>query len=139
MVAWPLEYTARGRSVRTTFGYICVAALFLLTVAGVSAAPVSPWANLADPVFVRVDTRQLPNPVIQALAQDESGLMWVGTAAGLASYDGYQFRSYLPSDLGSAGVGNLPSSRIASAAPVCGGNSKRPVDGAAEPRYSTLA
>jgi diguanylate cyclase (GGDEF)-like protein len=57
-------------------------------------ALISPWGHLADPVFIRVDTHQLPNPVVEAIAQDSTGLMWVGTAGGLAAFDGYQFRRF---------------------------------------------
>src|SRR5271168_5240956 len=71
-----------------------LALLGFFTTSGAFAGAVSPWANLADPVFVRVDTRELPNPVVQALAQDPTGLIWVGTARGLALYDGYHFRSF---------------------------------------------
>ncbi len=78
---------------------ICFGAFLLyglLTAASARAAPESPWANLADPVFLRIDTGELANPVIQALAQDATGLLWVGTAGGLASYDGYRFRTFAP-------------------------------------------
>ena len=75
----------------------CCALLSVALCIGARApTPESAWANLANPVFVRIDTGELANPVIQALAQDATGLLWVGTAGGLASYDGYQFRSYVP-------------------------------------------
>jgi diguanylate cyclase (GGDEF)-like protein len=53
------------------------------------------WANLASPVFVRVDVRELP-PTVEAVAQDNLGFVWVATQGGLARYDGYHFRVFLP-------------------------------------------
>jgi diguanylate cyclase (GGDEF)-like protein len=80
---------------------LCISLLLaLLTAAGAPAGAASQWANLANPVFLRIGTSELSNPVIQALGQDPSGLLWVGTAAGLASYDGYQFRSFVPTSNG---------------------------------------
>jgi diguanylate cyclase (GGDEF)-like protein len=53
------------------------------------------WSNLASPVFVRVDVRDLP-PTVEAVAQDEIGFMWIATQGGLARYDGYRFRVFAP-------------------------------------------
>ena len=61
-----------------------------------SAGAASPWANIANPVFVRADTRELPEAAVMSLAQDSTGFLWVGTQGGLARYDGYRFRSFLP-------------------------------------------
>jgi len=68
----------------------------LFAVAGGPAFAASPWQNLADPVFVRADTRELPEPAVMSLAQDRTGFLWVGTQGGLARFDGYHFRSFLP-------------------------------------------
>src|SRR6185312_4099477 len=51
----------------------------------------SPWANIADPIFTRVDARGLPRPAVNAVAQDAAGFLWAGTAGGVARYDGYTF------------------------------------------------
>jgi len=50
----------------------------------------------ASPVFRSYGMDQgLPSSQIQALAQDKSGLLWIGTSSGLASFDGQRFRSYV--------------------------------------------
>jgi diguanylate cyclase (GGDEF)-like protein len=50
---------------------------------------------LEEPRFVRVgDSRSIADQVVTALAQDETGLLWVGTPSGLLRYDGYQLRAY---------------------------------------------
>ncbi len=36
----------------------------------------------------------LPHQQIEAMAFDHDGRLWVGTRNGLASYDGYTFRTY---------------------------------------------
>jgi diguanylate cyclase (GGDEF)-like protein len=71
-------------------------ALALFCARGVAAAPLSPWANLADPVFQRLDGNELPQSSVDALAQDRAGFIWIGTQGGLARYDGYHFQSFLP-------------------------------------------
>jgi diguanylate cyclase (GGDEF)-like protein len=72
-----------------------LAFVFLLLARFVEAAgPASPWANVADPVFLRIDQKALPHPAVYAVAQDPTGFLWVGTPGGLARYDGYQFRAY---------------------------------------------
>jgi diguanylate cyclase (GGDEF)-like protein len=75
-----------------------VVAFLLLGVfifAGGPASAESAWQNLADPVFVRADTRELPEAAVMTLAQDRAGFLWVGTQGGLARFDGYHFRSFL--------------------------------------------
>lgn len=65
-------------------------------VAGGPAFAASPWQQLADPVFVHADTRELPEAAVMTIAQDSTGFLWVGTQGGLARFDGYHFRSFLP-------------------------------------------
>src|ERR1700733_13569798 len=65
-------------------------------VAGAPAFAASPWQTLADPVFLHTDSRELPEAAVMALTQDRAGFLWVGTQGGLARYDGYHFRSFLP-------------------------------------------
>jgi diguanylate cyclase (GGDEF)-like protein len=60
------------------------------------AASGSPWASLADPVFLRIDRKSLAHPAVNAVAQDAAGFIWVGTPGGLSRFDGYRFRNYLP-------------------------------------------
>ncbi|HEY6842618.1 MAG TPA: two-component regulator propeller domain-containing protein, partial [Thermoanaerobaculia bacterium] len=70
--------------------------MFLAARTAFPAAQRSPWANVADPVFIRIDQATLPHPAVYAVAQDAVGFIWVGTPSGLARYDGYQFRTFLP-------------------------------------------
>lgn len=74
-----------------------VACLLLgLFVFGAPAEAAAPWQNLADPVFVHTPARELPEAAVMSLAQDSAGFLWVGTQGGLARFDGYHFRSFLP-------------------------------------------
>ncbi|TXH64734.1 MAG: hypothetical protein E6Q88_15110 [Lysobacteraceae bacterium] len=41
----------------------------------------------------------LPNGVVRALAQTQDGRLWVGTHDGLASFDGFEFETYLSSNI----------------------------------------
>lgn len=54
------------------------------------------WAArdpLDEPRFTAVgDTRSINDGVVTALAQDDRGLIWIGTAVGLVRHDGYQLR-----------------------------------------------
>lgn len=60
-------------------------------------APTHNWNNLADMVFRHFTMQQgLPQSSATVLAQDGEGFIWVGTQGGLARWDGYRFRSYLP-------------------------------------------
>jgi diguanylate cyclase (GGDEF)-like protein len=75
--------------------------LFVLALAWAAAAASpaqasAPWASLADPVFVRVDSSALPEAAAMSLAQDAAGFLWIGTQGGVARYDGYRFTSFLP-------------------------------------------
>ncbi|HET9795961.1 MAG TPA: diguanylate cyclase [Thermoanaerobaculia bacterium] len=74
---------------------------WLFACAASAAGAVSPWSNVADPVFQRIDQKTLPHPAVYAVAQDAAGFIWVGTPAGLARYDGYRFRTFLPKEKGS--------------------------------------
>jgi diguanylate cyclase (GGDEF)-like protein len=74
-------------------------AMVLLAACTLGRPPIaraSPWSNLADPLFLRVDTRELPSGSINAVAQDAAGFIWVGTQDGLARFDGYRFKSFAP-------------------------------------------
>jgi hypothetical protein len=70
--------------------------LGLFTIGGTPVRAASLWESLAGPVFVHADTRELPEAAVMSLAQDRAGFLWVGTQGGLARYDGYHFRSFLP-------------------------------------------
>jgi len=71
-------------------------ALGLFFICGAPADAASSWENVADPVFIHNDASELPDSAVMAVAQDTAGFLWVGTQGGLARYDGYHFRKYLP-------------------------------------------
>lgn len=72
------------------------ARIALLTSLFVRIAAASPWGDVADPVFLRIDQKALPHPAVYAVAQDAAGFIWVGTPGGLARYDGVRFRQFAP-------------------------------------------
>ncbi len=88
MVSRVTERTLSARAIA-----VCLTALFALSAGAPSS---SPWSGSADPVFVHVDARGLPEEAVMSLAQDTNGFLWVGTQGGLARYDGYRFRNILP-------------------------------------------
>ena len=63
-------------------------ALRFLVLLGLSvAAPLAAQDGPPDVRFNRLGI-ELPHPEVQALAQDRDGLIWIGTADGLARFDG---------------------------------------------------
>ena len=62
------------------------------------------WQALAAPPrFEKIsDSQVLGDDVVTALAQDASGMLWLGTSSGLVRYDGYRMRGYRLSENGSA-------------------------------------
>lgn len=72
--------------IRTRF---LVASLILLPVTAGAAA--DPWGEFPTFNFSDLTTGDgLPNDTISTVAQDKAGLIWIGTFAGLARYDGYR-------------------------------------------------
>ena len=70
--------------------WICLP--LLLALAGPAPAQRDP---LDEPRFVTVsDSRSISDQVVTALAQDDDGLLWVGTPAGLLRFDGQHLREY---------------------------------------------
>jgi ligand-binding sensor domain-containing protein len=70
-----------------------VRALALAWLACMAATAVAERDPLNEPAFTAVgDTRSINDGVVTALAQDERGLIWIGTTVGLVRYDGYQLR-----------------------------------------------
>ena len=52
--------------------------------------------SFTDPYFQSVgDNEAIPSGVVTSLAQDHSGILWIGTEGGLIRYDGYRFRKYV--------------------------------------------
>jgi diguanylate cyclase (GGDEF)-like protein len=74
---------------------IALVLLGILLLCSARAEAASVWQNLADPVFVRADGRELPEPAVMAVGQDRAGFLWVGTQGGLGRFDGYHFRNFL--------------------------------------------
>jgi len=74
----------------------CRAVLAAALTCGVAAATRGdPLAT--SPRFVRWSSEDgLPHDSVFALAQDAAGFLWVGTAEGLARFDGYEFETYRP-------------------------------------------
>ncbi|OOG56333.1 ligand-binding sensor domain-containing diguanylate cyclase [Rhodanobacter sp. C03] len=77
------------------FRRCCLGLLGLLLLSfGVIATPASssdPWAPFDAPWFDRVGSSEgVPQSIITSIAQDQRGLVWVGTMVGLARYDGYR-------------------------------------------------
>lgn len=55
------------------------------------------WERVTDTVFRHLTVQNgLPQFSATSLAQDDDGFIWVGTQGGLARWDGYRFRNYLP-------------------------------------------
>ena len=52
-------------------------------------------APLGDAYFETIgDSEAIPDNNVTAIAEDASGLIWIGTPSGLIRYDGYRFRRY---------------------------------------------
>ena len=66
--------------------------LLLALPASVNAALRHP---LAEPRFQAIgDTTSISDGVVTALAQDEAGMIWIGTTVGLVRYDGYRLKPF---------------------------------------------
>ncbi|MDQ6647301.1 MAG: GGDEF domain-containing protein, partial [Pseudomonadota bacterium] len=64
-----------------------------------------PWKPFDMPWFTQVGIAEgLPHSVTTAVAQDRSGLMWIGTMGGLVRYDGYRLQVFEASRPGTAGL-----------------------------------
>ena len=68
----------------------------LLVAAALAAAPANGAPSLAaTPYFRTLDASDgLPSSTVWKIAQDHDGYIWIGTADGLARYDGVDFRVY---------------------------------------------
>ncbi len=73
---------------------MCAALVWLA--AGTCFAQARAQAQHADVIFDHLDsTNGLPSPIIQAMAQDGHGFLWIGTGSGVSRWDGYHFRNYI--------------------------------------------
>ncbi|MBP7334568.1 ligand-binding sensor domain-containing diguanylate cyclase [Niveispirillum sp.] len=60
-----------------------------------TGAEAEPWGDFPVLNFRDLTTDDgLPNDTISAVAQDKAGLIWIGTFAGLARYDGYRLHQW---------------------------------------------
>lgn len=60
-----------------------------------AGADADPWGDFPAITFSDLTTADgLPNDTISAVAQDKAGLIWIGTFAGLARYDGYRLQQW---------------------------------------------
>lgn len=60
-----------------------------------AGAEAEPWGDFPVLNFRDLTTDDgLPNDTISAVAQDKAGLIWIGTFAGLARYDGYRLHQW---------------------------------------------
>lgn len=60
-----------------------------------AGAAADPWGDFPAITFNDLTTVDgLPNDTISAVAQDKAGLIWIGTFAGLARYDGYRLHQW---------------------------------------------
>ena len=74
------------------------------------AAPETRWLDRAEPGFQNLALDQgLPNDLATAVAQDGEGYLWVGTAGGLARWDGYRFHNFV---VDSGTPGSLPDNLV---------------------------
>ena len=94
--------------------------LLLVCAAGLAAGPAAAQHDpLAEPRLAHVgDARSINDGVVTAVAQDESGLIWVGTTVGLVRHDGYQLR---PVPIGGPGAGAQGASFVRSLLAAPGG------------------
>jgi signal transduction histidine kinase/ligand-binding sensor domain-containing protein/CheY-like chemotaxis protein len=68
--------------------------LVVLGAASTARKPVT-WPLTATPYFRTLDAADgLPSSTVWKIAQDRDGYIWIGTADGLARYDGVDFRVY---------------------------------------------
>ncbi len=81
---------SRARLVLAGLLFACLAGI--LPAAGADA---DPWGDFPSMGFTDLTVADgLPNDTISAVAQDKAGLIWIGTFAGLARYDGYRLHQW---------------------------------------------
>ncbi len=73
-----------------------LAVLCIFATALACAAPAPREFAFAQPYLELVaDANQIPYGLVTSMAQDERGLLWLGTQYGLLRYDGYRFRKFV--------------------------------------------
>ena len=105
-----LQVAGRSGSVSKSVRFVAGALCALLMLSAAKAVVAQGPGGAADTVFEHLDQKSgLPAPVVQALAQDRSGFLWVATEDGISRWDGYHFRNYAM-QLGVAGA--LPENNV---------------------------
>lgn len=75
-----------------------------------AATPAKRWTVQTEPAFQHLTPDHgLPDEIATAVAEDGSGLLWIGTYSGLVRWDGYRLRVY-QADLRTPGA--LPDNMI---------------------------
>ena len=65
-------------------------------------------APAQSPGFYHIGTAEgLTNNMVNAVARDQQGILWIGTSEGLNSFDGFQLRTYLHYDFPALGDNNI--------------------------------
>lgn len=74
---------------------LCILFLLFPAPAMAAGAEAEPWGDFPVLNFRDLTTDDgLPNDTVSAVAQDKAGLIWIGTFAGLARYDGYRLHQW---------------------------------------------
>lgn len=106
-----------GRFV-TPWLWIMMLALFAL--ASPARAADDPWAPFDTPWFDRVGINDgLPHSLTTALAQDQRGLVWIGSLGGLVRYDGHRMQVFTAT--GNSRI-DLPDAYVRSLVPLPDGD-----------------
>ncbi len=73
----------------------CWLLLLLASLSPYARAAEDPWSAFDMPWFDRVGVSDgLPHSLTTSLAQDQRGLVWIGTQSGLVRYDGYRMQVF---------------------------------------------
>jgi diguanylate cyclase (GGDEF)-like protein len=87
--------TTAGSTRFPTFLRSLAASIALLLAALPVAAEPAPWDGLATPLFTHLRRPEELPSIAMAIAQDKSGMIWIGTQSGLVRWDGYRPRLFL--------------------------------------------
>lgn len=94
-------------------------AALALCVPALAAGEGDIWGDFPALSFARLTAADgLPHDTVSAVAQDRDGLLWIGTQAGLARYDGYRMQRW-EADPGRPG--SLPDNYIRALLPLSDG------------------
>ena len=77
------------------FAWLCAVLLCVCCLPQLQARSATVLAEWGDAYFETIgDSESIPDNNVTAIAEDASGLIWIGTPSGLIRYDGYRFRRY---------------------------------------------